>query len=431
MNRIIHCARTLLIGCALWGVSSSALADAAAQARFHDRMARRHYESGKYSDAVREFYQSNQLAPNPRTSFNIALCFQQLKRPADAFMMFSEYLASGEEAPDRAKYAREALAALTGKVARVEVRSTPPGARIFVDRRELGDYGVTPRTVAMEDGEHKVWIELDGYRRAETTISSMKGELGQVELVPERILGELVVVSPAKGKAVVRTPGGELISQGLTPHTAKIPPGPYEVVVTADGHTPWRGLASIQADKVVNVTAAPEAIPTPTGEMTITSNIAGVMVQLDNEPAAFTPSVLTRLPVGSHHVSMESPGRLPWSGKVDVEADKRTWLTVNLEEPPTTRRSAATWVTGGIGGAALIGAGIVGALAAANHNDFEDAANDPSRADIRSRGQDLNTAGDVLLITGIVGVVTGTVLYFTTAEQIGKPSSASVSTGAK
>ena len=431
MRRFLQYAITTLLAFALWGNASNAWADAAAQARFHDRLARGHYERGQYRDAVREFYQSNQLAPNPRTAFNIALCFQQLKRPTDAFLLFSEYVASGEEAPDRMKYARESLAALTPKVARVEVKSTPPGARIFVDRRELGDFGTTPRVIALEEGEHKVWVELEGYRLADTKLATKNGELAQITLAPQRILGRLVIESPAPGIALVRSPGGERVSEGPTPHTADVPPGPYEVTVTAKGHTPWRGLTGVDADGSVTVKAAPEVIPAPTGEMTITSNIAGVMVQLDNEPAAFTPSVLTRLPVGLHGVSLASPGRLPWSGNVEVTADKRTWLTVNLEEPPTTQRSPVTWIAGGIGGAALLGAGVVGVLAAANHSDFESAANDPSRADIRARGQDLNTAGDVLLLTGIVGLATGAVLYFTTATEIGKPSAASVSTGAR
>jgi len=394
-------------------------------------MARQHYERARYADAIREFYQSNQLASNPRTTFNIALCFQQLKRPADAFMMFTEYLASGEDAPDRTKYANESLATLTPQVARIEVRSDPPGARIFVDRRELGDYGLTPRVVALQEGEHRVWVELDGYRAAESTVTSAKGAMQVIELSPQRILGTLVVSSPAKGEVFVRAPGGELVSKGTTPHTAAIPPGPYEVTVVAQGHNPWRGLTNVKADDEAKLLAAPEAIPEPTGEMTITSNIPGVMIQLDGEPAAFAPSVLTRLPVGTHRVAMASSGRMPWSGNVDVERDRRTWLTVNLEEPPDTHRSPATWVAGGIGAAALVGAGVVGVLAAANHADFEDAANDPSRADLRSRGQDLNTAGDVLLVTGIVGLATGAVLYFTTATEVGKPSSASVSTGTR
>lgn len=420
-----------LLGCTLWFATSPAWADAAAQARFHDRMARKHYERGRFRDAVREFFQSNQLAPNPRTAFNIALCFQQLDRPVDAFMMFSEYLASGEDEPERRKMAEEAIAALTPKVARIEVTSEPAGTRIFVNRRELGDYGTTPRVIAMQEGEHKVWVELDGYRLQEATVTAKLGELVQVDLRPERILGRLVIESSAEGQAVVRTPRGELISRGPTPHTASVPPGPYEVSVSAPGYQPWRGLTGVRADESVRIEAAPEAIPDPTGEMTVTSNVPGVMVRLDGQPTAFTPSVLTRLPVGSHDVELASPGRLPWSGKVDVEADKRTWLTVNLEEPPTTQRSAVTWVVGGIGATALAGAGVVGLMAASNHQDFEDAANDPSRGDIRSRGQDLNTAGDVLLAVGLAGLSAGAILYFTTETQVGKPSAASVSSGAR
>jgi len=42
---------------------------------------------------------------------------------------------------------------------------------------------------------------------------------------------------------------------------------------------------------------------------------------------------------------VNSPALVPWSGKVAVAADQRSWLTVSLEEPPQEQISAATWIS--------------------------------------------------------------------------------------
>ena len=151
--QLAHWACAALIAAVCLLSPTAARADAAAQARFHDDQARIHYQKGRFEEAIREFYQSLQLAPNPRITFNIALCFEQLKRPADAFMMFSEYVGSGETSEQRQTYAKNAIASLLPNIARLEVKSEPAGATIYVDRRELGDYGKTPRVIAVKEGK--------------------------------------------------------------------------------------------------------------------------------------------------------------------------------------------------------------------------------------------------------------------------------------
>jgi hypothetical protein len=125
-------------------------------------------------------------------------------------------------------------------------------------------------------------------------------------------------------------------------------------------------------------------------------------------------------------VRVVSPKLLPWSGTVPVNADERSWLTVSLEEPPTVRQSPATWIAGGIAATALVTGGVLALFAAQTHSAFESAEAGANRNALRERGLTLNTATDVALVTGAVAAVTAVVLYFTTREVRGKPSSASV-----
>lgn len=406
-------------------LTTVAAADPAAQARFHDELARGHYQARRFEEALREFFLEQRVSPNPRIAFNIALCFQDLRRNEEAFQYLSEYLASSDADTERRAYAERIVQALQMELALVRVQSDPAGARIFVDRRELGDYGVTPKQVALAPGEHEVWVELDGYRAATGKVAARRGAEVELELQPQRILGRLRVSSLDAGQVTVSSLAGETLGQGAAPLELSLPPGNYELGMSSPRHLPWTSVARVEADQATEVTAAPQLAPEPTGSITVTSNVPGALVEVNGEPAGFSPTVLSNVKVGEHQLRVLAPNLLPWSGTLAVSADERSWLTVSLEEPPTERQSPATWIAGGVGAAALLTGGVLTIFAAQTHSDFESASSSEERSSLRERGMALNTAADVALITGAVVMGTAVVLYFLTPELRGKPSSAS------
>jgi outer membrane receptor for ferrienterochelin and colicins len=419
--RHVACVLTLAI-CAFFPLV--ARADPAGQARFHDELARSHYKAGRFEQALREFFLEQRASPNPRISFNIALCYQELKRKEEAFQYLSEYLDSPDSDAERRAYAERVASRLKQSLALVRVESTPPGASIYVDRRELGSYGSTPKVVALTPGEHQVWAELDGYRPASGEISARQGEELALALAPVRILGALGVTSPVSGQVSVRDSAGVVAAEGPSPLRTSVPPGNYEVSVTAPGYLTWRGLARVDADQEATVAAAPLPAPEPSGSITVTSNVPGALVELNGQAVGFSPTVLPNVKVGRHSLSVVAPNILPWSGQVDVKPEQRSWLTVSLEEPPTVRQSPATWIAGGIAATALVTGGVLAIFAAKTHADFEGAPLE-QRSALRERGMTLNTAADIAFITAGVAAVTTVVLYFTTKEVRGRPSSAS------
>ncbi|MCC6214081.1 MAG: PEGA domain-containing protein [Polyangiaceae bacterium] len=418
-----------LAAAGLVAAAALAHADPAAEARFHDEEARKHYEAGRYDRALEAFFREQRVAPNPRIAFNIALCFAQLGRSEEAYMYFAEYAASSDQDTERRAFTQKSLAELEGKVARVRVKTNPPGARVYVDKLEHGDYGATPRVVALAEGERKIWVELDGHRRAERVVAAKKGQEVTVELSLEAVLGTLSVASSAPGEALVKNAAGEIVAKGATPLAAKIRPGSYEVEVRAKGHKPWRGLAEVVAEASRSVAAAPEPLPKPTGDVTVTANRSGAVVELDGEPAGFTPTILGGVGVGRHRLRVRGDGVREWVGAVDVGADERSWVTVALEPPSATTRASATWVLAGLGGLSLLGSGVTGYMALSNTDDFNASRSAGERADLRDRGIALRTASDVMLVTGLVTVGAAAVLYFVTEKVEGRESSATVSKG--
>ena len=406
---------------------TGARADTAAQARFHDELARSHYRAGRFEQALREFFLEQRISPNPRIAYNIALCFQELDRNEEAFQYFQEYLASDDADTERRAYSDRTVEELKKSLALVRVESEPRAA-IYIDRRELGSYGNTPKLVAVTPGTHQVSVELEGYRTASGTVEARKGEVLELKLTPERILGQLAIDSPVPGKVVVRSPAGESLGEGPLPWQATLPPGNYEVSVRAPDHLPWTGVARVSADELARVTAVPQPAPAETGDITVTSNVPGALVELNGEPVGFSPTIVSGVKIGAHELRVRAPNRVPWSGSVPVHADERSWLTVSLEPPVTVYRSPATWVVGGFAVAALLTGGVLGVFAYENKQDYDEARHDETETEaLKERGIALNTAADIALGTGIVAAVAATVLYFTTREERGEASAASIS----
>lgn len=396
-------------------------ADDAAMSRFHFEQGSEHYARGRFDRAVQEFLAAQRLSPNPRTVYNIGLCFLRMSRHDDAFFFLDEYVSLPDEAEgaeERRRFATEALRTLAPRVARVALRSEPAGATIYVDQREHGSYGVTPRVLALPPGPHRVWIELAGHRRAEASVEAVIGQEIEVALSPERIVGTLVVRGPAGARARAYDAGGEQLAEGALPLEAEVPPGRVEVEVHAEGYRRYRGFVAVVADERAELVADPERLPQPTGDLTVTASVGDAVVEVDGAPLGLTPLVLAELPIGTHDVRVSAPGRVPWSGRLDLEADTRAWLTVQLAAVPEGR-SPLTWVAGGLGLASLIASGVLGALALDRSDAFRARWNEPGGGSVlalRDEASDLALAADVALGAGLTALAVAVVLFFVTDD---------------
>lgn len=410
------------------GRPSSARADDAAMSRFHFEQGSEHYAGGRFERAVHEFMTAQRLSPNPRTLYNIGICFLRMSRHDDAFFFLDEYLASSDDAEgaaDRRRFAADSLRGLAPHVARVSVGSQPAGATIYVDQREHGSYGLTPRVLALPPGAHRVWVELPGHRSADAQVVAETGAEVVVALAPQRIVGALVVTGPA-GTARVLDGAGTAVAEGTLPLEVALPPGRVEIEVSAAGHRPFRAFATIAADARTELRAEPEALPPPTGDLTVTANVADAVVELGGSPLGLSPLVLVDLAVGGHDVTVHAPGHRPWAGHLEVEASTRSWLTVQLSPEPEGR-TPWTWVIGGVGAAGLVGWATLGALALARADEFRTRWNVPGGGDVvplRDETTALALASDVTLAASVAALSVAVVLFFATDDSGRSASSA-------
>jgi hypothetical protein len=158
-------------------------------------------------------------------------------------------------------------------VGRLLVRSTPAGARVFVDGRNRGR---TPATVGdLAAGEHRVRVIRPGY------------------IVEER----RVVVSDARP------------AQSIS----------VELVRGRGIETPARGpSASATAGQFV-------------GSLTVESRPTGARIFVDGREVGVTPLTLSNLSAGSHAIRLEHEGYRRWSSSVRVVASETNRVTASLE----------------------------------------------------------------------------------------------------
>src|SRR5882724_9344070 len=125
------------------------------------------YREGDYQGALEHFLASNRLVPNRNVGFNIARCYEQLHQYPAAFRYYTQSI-EGEQDAETRKRVIAALDTIKPHVAVLKVVTDPPGATIYIDRRDLGPRGSSPRTLGLEPGRYKVIAELQGYDPAES-----------------------------------------------------------------------------------------------------------------------------------------------------------------------------------------------------------------------------------------------------------------------
>lgn len=323
--------------CALvlaWSVP--ALADDADEADLHFRVGAERYEAADYRGALEHFLASNRLAPNRNVLFNIARSFEQLKQAPDAYRYYWQALDGETDAAAR-KRVNDALARIAPNVATLQVETSPPGATVYLDRKDLGGRGQAPRTLGLAAGKHRVLAELPGYEQAVSAEVDLRlGVETKVSLKLLPILGTVKVEGSPVG-AEVRIDGEEGSAACILPCSATTTPGRHTLFVSRPGFQTFETQVDVPARGSVNVRARMSA---QTGTLVVNSDIREALISVDGETSGFTPAVLA-LPVGKHKVRVSLSGFRTSEREVVVSRGKQVTLDLvlsNLEEVTAASR---------------------------------------------------------------------------------------------
>jgi outer membrane receptor protein involved in Fe transport len=303
--------------------------DLAAEADLHFDLGIRRYSAGDYRTALEHLLRSNRLGPNKNVIFNIARCYERLGRHAQAFRYYSEYLTLESDRRARAGALRT-VRALRPHLALVRIESNPPGATIYVDRRDLGVRGRTPLTLALRPGQHGLFLELEGYETVENArVSAVRGRTREAHHDLVRIVGQLEVSGEPEGAEIrLENPDGEVV--GRIPSTISLPPGPQVLVVTAPGREPVERVVFIQPTQAQSVSISLSHL---IGSLDINSSDQGARVELDGEFVGVTDAsglTVAEVPAGRHQLRVTLSGFQPLEQEVSITASQPTLVDVQL-----------------------------------------------------------------------------------------------------
>lgn len=291
----------------------------------------RAYAKRDYETALASYFLSYRLVPNRNVLFNIARCYEAVDRFDEAYRYWNDLFVDPKVPESERKDVGRALARLAPKVALITITSTPPGAELYVDRKDLGSRGKTPQTIAVAPGAHTLLLELAGWNDAQAKVSTARGKESKQTITLERVVGQVALSGTPEGSIVRESADGPEL--GKLPAQLTLTPGQHLLVVQAPNHLPQQVLVDVKANQLVNAKVALPERPPATGKVEVNANRDNSVVFVDGKKAGFTPTVLT-LPVGQHRVVVTNDEVTPLEQDVDVTENADLKIQAELRYAP-------------------------------------------------------------------------------------------------
>ncbi len=298
------------------------------EADLHFRRGVEAYRAKRFDDALVAFFQSNRLVRNLNVVHNIARSYEQLKMYDEAYRYYREVL-GGLQAGEERRAVEEGLARIAPRVALLTVTTNPPGAEIYVGRKDLGSLGAAPQTLALPPGKSTVILSLPGHREEKREVQLAVGRTAALEVPLEFVWARARLEGEPEG-AEVRVDTAEGPAEGRVPGVVRLKPGRHILNLSAPGFVSAQLPVELQPDQEISLPAVRlQAMPTPTGSVVVTSNHEGALVRVDGKDSGFTPAVLT-LPAGRHRVEVSMTDMRTFSREVEVGASATVQLRAEL-----------------------------------------------------------------------------------------------------
>ncbi len=307
------------------------------EADLHFQLGTDEFRAHHYSSALEHFLASNRLVPNRNVVANIAATYFELKRYPEAFRYYTQAL---EAEPDEKEKAilRRALERIAPLVAVLRIETNPPGATVYIDRKDLGPRGQTPAVLGFTEAHVRVLVEAEGYENTESGEIELKpGTTTRVALPMVRVVGTVKLSGSPYGALVTVE---NLPDVGCAiPCELALPPGRRTLQVHKEGYIP--SYRRVEVPVKAEISADFQLAPV-TGGLVVNSDERGATVEVDGHLVGFTPAVL-EVPIGEREVTVSLPGFQSVEQKVSVAAGEQSKVEVSLapaEEISAVSRTA-------------------------------------------------------------------------------------------
>jgi outer membrane receptor protein involved in Fe transport len=295
------------------------------------------YQKSDFSSALEHFLASNRLVPNRNVVFDIARSYEELKNAPAAYRYYVE-AQEGETRADQLQRINEALKRIAPNVAVLKVVTDPPGAAVYLDRKDLGSRGNTPRNLGLGAGKHKVIVELAGYESAEQeNVDLVIGKEADVSFKLVAILGTVRVDGEEGATVKIDSEDSPVVC--TIPCTTQIKPGHHTLIVQKPGYQNDDVPVDVPAR---GSTAARAHLSAQTGAVVVNTDIRDALITIDDQPSGFSPAVLN-VPIGQHKIRVSLSGFRPIEQRILVT--KQGQVKLDLQFTTLEEVSAASRYT--------------------------------------------------------------------------------------
>jgi tetratricopeptide (TPR) repeat protein len=155
------------------------------QAARHYDLGQKHYNGGRYAEAVKAFTEAHRLSPHHSALFNVARCYENQGDRAKALEFYQQALKLSPP-PDKQADIEFRVRKLLSRPVKVFVSSLPSGATVTVDGEEKPATQATPVVLKLPPGEHVLLVRRQGHHlEARRIVVQMDKELPvEVKLRP-------------------------------------------------------------------------------------------------------------------------------------------------------------------------------------------------------------------------------------------------------
>lgn len=206
----------------------------------------------------------------------------------------------------------------------VMVTSTPSGALVFLDEKQVGQTPLTLDRIA--SGSHSLRLQAPQYAVERRNVSVADGQTANVAVTLAARFAEITVQAPQG--AVVTVDGDRKGSGTLSWRQGE---GLCDIVVSMAGHRDARRQLEVVAGRAQTVQLTPQPIY---GSASVDSDLMDAEIWIDGKQYGVTPNVVERLLVGSHTLVLKKSGYADLQQQFSVEEGKEASLLVKL---PTGR----------------------------------------------------------------------------------------------
>ena len=282
------------------------------------------YRRGDYRTALEHFLASNSLVPNANVIYNIARAYERLGQYPEAYRAFDSALASETNANARITIQQE-LDRIRPHVALLEIITDPPGATIYLNRKDLGPRGSSPRVLAVTPGTYRVIVELAGHHplvKESNTVS--KGYTSKINLKLSPLRGWVHLVGDSGTTAQVKLPDSEVACR--LPCDLSLPVGEQRLRFSRPGYANGETVIAVDAGHAQQFSPLLEPL---VGSLVVRTDEPGTRVEVDGRIVGFSPSI-TPVNAGKHQVVLSLKGYQKEKREIQVEPNRETRIELEL-----------------------------------------------------------------------------------------------------